>query len=119
MSNTKKVDDFLDKLDHPLKEEMKAIRAIITANPKIEEDVKWGGPSFSYKEELATFSPRVKDAATLIFHQGALLKDDSGLLEPGPKGKAYAKLRNMGEIEAGREALERLVDEWIELMDRK
>ncbi|RCG22452.1 DUF1801 domain-containing protein [Sphaerisporangium album] len=119
MSNSQKVDDFLAKLDHPLKEEMKAIRAIITANPKIEEDVKWGGPSFAYKEELATFSPRVKDAAALVFHQGALLKDEGGLLEPGPKGKAYAKIRSMGEVEANKEALEQLVNEWIELMDKK
>jgi uncharacterized protein YdeI (YjbR/CyaY-like superfamily) len=118
MSNSKKVDDFLGKLDHPLKAEMEAIRAIISANPKIEEDVKWGGPSFCYKEELATFNPRVKDYVAVIFHQGSLLKDESGLLEPGPKGKAYAKIRSMEEVTAGKEALEKLVNDWIELMDK-
>ncbi|MFC5823069.1 DUF1801 domain-containing protein [Nonomuraea insulae] len=119
MSNSKKVDDFLSKLSHPLKEEMEAIRAIIVANPKIEEDVKWGGPSFAYKEELATVSPRVKDAVALVVHQGALLKDESGLLEPATKGKAYIKLHNMDEVKANKEALEQLVNEWIELMDSK
>ncbi|MEV4221909.1 DUF1801 domain-containing protein [Nonomuraea sp. NPDC049725] len=119
MSNSAKVDDFLDKLDHPLKAEMAAVRAIISAHPEIVEDVKWGGPSFSYKEELATFNPRLKDCVAVIFHQGALLTDDTGLLEPGPKGKAYAKLRSMDEVTAAKATLEKLVNDWIALMDAK
>jgi hypothetical protein len=31
------------------------------AGPQLEEDVKWGGPSFDYKEPMATFNPRITD----------------------------------------------------------
>ena len=112
MSNSEKVNVFMSKLDHPLKAEMEAIRTIITgANSKIEEDVKWGGPSFDYKEAMATFNPRVKDYVAVIFHQGELLKDDSGFLEKGPKGKAYAKFHNMEEVEIHKATLEKLVND--------
>ncbi|MBG0828239.1 DUF1801 domain-containing protein [Planomonospora sp. ID67723] len=118
MSGTQKVEDFLGKLDHPMKAEMEAIREIIIkANPKIEEDVKWGGPSFAYKEEMASLNPRVKDYVPVIFHKGSLLKDESGLLEAGPKGRAYAKFRSMAEIKAGKATLEKLVNDWVNLMD--
>ncbi len=51
MSNTKKVDEFIFKLEHPLKAELEAVRAIIiNANPKIEEDVKWGVQAFFTKK---------------------------------------------------------------------
>ncbi|GIH97698.1 MULTISPECIES: DUF1801 domain-containing protein [Planobispora] len=118
MSATQKVDDFLSKLDHPMKAEMEAVRDIIVkANPKIEEDVKWGGPSFAYKEEMATLNPRVKDYVPVIFHKGSLFDDDSGLLEAGPKGRAYAKFRSMDDIEANRATLEKLVNDWVKMMD--
>ncbi|MBK8902670.1 MAG: DUF1801 domain-containing protein [Anaerolineaceae bacterium] len=119
MSNSEKVNAFLSKLDHPLKAEMEAVRAIITgANSKIEEDVKWGGPSFDYKEAMATFNPRVKDYVAVIFHQGELLQDDSGFLEKGTKGKAYAKFHSMEEVETHKATLEKLVNDWVKLMDK-
>lgn len=37
MSNTKKVDDFLEKLDHPLKKEMGALREVIM---KVQQWIK-------------------------------------------------------------------------------
>ncbi|HYG38206.1 MAG TPA: DUF1801 domain-containing protein [Cytophagales bacterium] len=120
MNNQKKVDDFLNKLDHPLKREMEAVREIIAkANSKIEEDVKWGGPSFFYKEDMATFSPRVKDSVALVFHKGDLLNGISDLLEEASKGKAYVKLSNMEAVKANKTELEKIVNAWVKLMDEK
>ncbi|WP_217602003.1 DUF1801 domain-containing protein [Chitinophaga sp. GbtcB8] len=52
---SKKVDDFLSGLNHPLKREMQAIRSLIMeVDPSITEEVKWGGPSFYYKGDIAT-----------------------------------------------------------------
>jgi hypothetical protein len=116
---SKKVDDFLSGLNHPLRQEMQAIRHLIMeVHPSITEEVKWGGPSFYYKGDIATFSPRVKDQAVLVFHQGEMLTGRS-VLEPAPKGKAYAKFRNMTEIEAKSEDLKAVIREWIQLMDKK
>jgi uncharacterized protein YdeI (YjbR/CyaY-like superfamily) len=119
MSNTKKVDEFFSKLKHPLKAEMEAVREIISsASTKMEEDVKWGGPSFDYKEPMATFNPRITEYVAVIFHKGELLNDKSGLLEPGPKGKAYARFHSMAEVKKHKANLVKVVKEWIKLMDK-
>ena len=119
MSNTKKVDEFLSKLEHPLKAELEAVRAIIVnANPKIEEDVKWGGPSFFYKEELATFNPRIKNYVALIFHKGELLNIKSDFLENATKGKVYAKFYSMDQVTTNKELIEKMVNAWVKLMEK-
>lgn len=119
MNNTKKVDEFIAKLEHPLKAELEALRSIIVnANPKIEEDIKWGGPSFLYKEDLATFNPRIKNYVALIFHKGALIDVKSDFLEEATKGKVYAKFYSMDQVTANKELIEKMVNTWIELMDK-
>jgi uncharacterized protein YdeI (YjbR/CyaY-like superfamily) len=119
MNNTKKVDEFMSKLEHPLKAELDAVRSIIIkANPKMEEDVKWGGPSFFYKEDLATFNPRIKNYVALIFHKGELLHIKSDFLEDATKGKVYAKFYSMDQVTANKELIEKMVNAWIELMDK-
>jgi hypothetical protein len=116
--SAKKVDEFLQKLKHPLKAEMEAVRKIICeASPKIVEDVKWGGPSFDYKEPMATFNPRVTAYVAIIFHKGELLHAKSELLEPAPKGKAYIKFHSMEEIVKHKAALQKVVREWIKIME--
>ena len=118
MSKTNKIDEFVGKLQHPLKAEMEEVIKIIRqTSPDLEEDVKWGGPSFDYKEPMATFNPRVKDFVAVIFHKGELITDQSGLLEPGPKGKAYAKFHSMAEVQKHEANLQNVVKDWIKIMD--
>jgi hypothetical protein len=119
MSTMNKIDEFVNKLEHPLKAEIAAaIKIIREASPQLEEDVKWGGPSFDYKEPMATFNPRVKDFVAIIFHKGELIKDETGLLEPAPKGKAYVKFYSMEDVEKHKANLQKVVKGWIELMDK-
>lgn len=117
--STAKVDEFVSKLTHLLKAEMETLIKIIReSSSKLEEDVKWGGPSFDYKEPMATFNPRVTDYVALIFHKGELLNDKTGVLEPGSKGKSYAKFHSMDEVKKNKDHLQTVVKEWIKLMDR-
>jgi hypothetical protein len=119
MNNTKKVDEFMAALEHPLKAELETVRSIIVnANPKIEEDVKWGGPSFFYKEDLATFNPRIKNYVALIFHKGDLINIKSDFLENATKGKVYAKFYTMEQVTANKELIEKMVGAWVKLMDK-
>ncbi|MFC6099194.1 DUF1801 domain-containing protein [Olivibacter domesticus] len=114
-----KIDEFMSKLAHPLKAEMEAVITIIReASQMLEEDVKWGGPSFDYKEPMATFNPRVKDFVAVIFHKGELLNNKTGVLEPGPKGKAYAKFQSMNDVKKHKDNLQAVVKDWIRLMDK-
>lgn len=114
--SSKKVDDFLAKLDHPLKKEMGILRdTIMKVHPEITEDVKWGGPSFYYKGDIATFSLRVKAMVTLVFHQAEGLPAGT-VLEPAPKGKAYAKFRNQAEVKEKSKELQAIIKKWIKQM---
>ncbi len=123
------VDDYLRELQHPLKAEMQAIRAIILgASPKITEGIKWNAPSFATTEHFATFNPRTRDAVQVIFHLGAKAQDKSavgtdvqdpaGLLEWLAKDRASLKLRDMKAIEAQGKALKALVLQWITHLPR-
>ena len=110
MSEPNEVDLFFESLTHPLKAEMKKTREIImAASPLLTETVNGGGPSFEYRETLATFSPRVKDCVALVFHDGAPFLERFPFLEAGPKGKAYAKFRSMEEVDQHRPELTALV----------
>jgi uncharacterized protein YdeI (YjbR/CyaY-like superfamily) len=118
MSKTNKIDDFVGKLKHPMKAEIQeAINIIRGASKDLEEDVKWGGPSFDYKEPMATLSLRVADCIIFIFHKGELINDKSGLLEPAPKGKAYLKLNSMKEIKENKAKIQNIVKTWIKIMN--
>jgi hypothetical protein len=117
MSKTKKIDEFLANLKHPMKSGIvEAIKIFRGAGKELEEDVKWGGPSFDYKEPMATLNPRISDYIVFIFHKGELIKDKSGLLEPAPKGKAYLKLHSMKEIKDNKTNIQNIVKEWMRIM---
>jgi len=118
MAAPNKIDEFVRKLQHPLKAEIEESIKIIRASSKeLEEDVKWGGPSFDYKEPMATMNPRITDYVVFIFHKGELIKDKSGLLEPAPKGKAYLRLHSMKEIKDNKANIQAIVKAWIKLMN--
>ena len=89
MNKNDEVTQFMEVLDNPLKAEMNMVREIIlSANDKMTEDIKWKAPNFMYKGNMATFNPRAKKMVNLMFHKGALIQDNTGLLE-GDKKEAY------------------------------
>lgn len=118
MSKTNKIDEFVNKLKHPMKAEIEeAIKVIRGASKDLEEDVKWGGPSFDYKEPMATMNPKITEYVVFIFHKSELIKDKTGLLEPASKGKAYLKLHSMKEIEDNKTKIQTIVKDWIKIMN--
>lgn len=123
LSGENEVDEFMRKLDHPLKQELQAVRAIILgASREICEGIKWNAPSFRCKEYFATINIR-KDVVLVILHLGAKVKDNStaeltisdptGLLEWLAKDRAAVRFRNMKAIESGQVAFGNIVRQWI------
>lgn len=121
-SGANEVDEFMRKLDHPLKAELKAVRTIILGtSPEISEGIKWNSPSFRTKEYFATINIR-KDEVLVILHLGAKVKDNStagltisdpnGLLEWLAKDRAAVKFRDMKVIKSSRTAFENVVRQW-------
>jgi hypothetical protein len=117
MNKPNKIDEFVSKLKHPMKAEIEEIIKIFRTSKELEEDVKWGGPSFDYKEPMATMNPRITDYVVFIFHKGELIKDKSGLLEPAPKGKAYLKFHSLKEIKDNKTNIQNIVKDWIKKMN--
>ncbi len=120
MKKIQTVDEFMQEIDYPLKDEVNELRKIILAiNPEIVEEVKWNAPSFSYKGAMVTFNMWAKDKVHLIFHNGAILHDTETVLEGNYKDRRMLYLLDMADVAAKKSALQALVREWIVLMDAK
>lgn len=118
------VDEFMVKLDHPLKAEIEAIRgAILGADATIAEGVKWNAPSFRTTEYFATINLREKAGISVILHLGAKVRDvggegvsirDSGqMLKWLAKDRAIIVFKDMEDFRARRPGFERVVRQWI------
>ena len=118
MNKNPKVDEYMEKLDNPLKELWEQIREIILAvDPKMTEDIKWGAPTFIYKGNLATFNPRAKKFVNLTFHTGAFINDPGGVLEGDAKEARVFRVTDGNELNAKRRGLQQVVQNWILLKD--
>ena len=61
MNKNANVDEWMANVDNPFKDLWEIIRStVLSTDPKMEEDIKWGAPTFMYKGNLATFNPRAK-----------------------------------------------------------
>jgi hypothetical protein len=119
------VDGFMAKLDRPLREKMETVRSVmLSADRRITEGIKWNAPSCYCHEWFATFnrSPRAKDLVQVIFHRGAKAKpgeksryveDPSGILEWITNERCIAKFDGMRDIEMKKDALRRVVAQWV------
>jgi uncharacterized protein YdeI (YjbR/CyaY-like superfamily) len=120
MNINPQVDEFMAKLDHPLKSELQRVREIILAtDDKMTEVIKWGGPTFVYKGNLATLTPRTKRFVSLFFQTGVTISDGHGILEGDAKEVRVARFHDMKDIEEKEEALKAVVCEWIRLRDEE
>ena len=114
------VDEYLKKKKHPLTDEIQKVREIILATDnRVEETIKWSSPTFMYKGNMASFFMNAKKQVSLMFHKGALLPNNSGLLTGDGKEGRVARFENKDDIAEKKVALESVVKEWIEYMDNQ
>jgi uncharacterized protein YdhG (YjbR/CyaY superfamily) len=117
--NTEQVNEFMAKLDHPFKAEVQMIREIIkNVDNDITEQIKWKAPSFSYKGEyLVTFNLWEKRKIHLVFHNPAISKVKSKLLEGDYEHRRMTYFSDENEIRAKKKALEKTLRDLIKLQD--
>ncbi len=119
LNQTEKVNAFMAELEHPFKAEVQAVREIIkNVHPGITEEVKWKAPSFSYRGYLVTFNLWATQHVHLVFHNGAILSNDSGLLEGDYVDRRMMYFSDMADIKAKQPVLEQAIREWVSLMDQ-
>lgn len=71
-SSSDAVAAFLDALAHPHRPGIDTLRqAILGADPRITEQIKWNAPSFKLQDHFLTFKLHPPGTLQLIFHVGA------------------------------------------------
>ena len=131
LTGPEQVAEFFDKLDHPLRSAMLAVREmILAADDSITEHIKWNAPSFCHRgNDRVTFNIRKGDQILLIFHRGAkvkdsnggcrLIEDDSGLLEWLADDRAMLKITGIDEAVNKRAGLTAIVKKWIKAAEEE
>jgi hypothetical protein len=119
------VDEFIDKLTHPLKDVVVKLRVVIlNTDPQLTERVKWNAPSFCYNgDDRITMNLSKKDQVLLIFHLGAKVRDDKNLetlikdpdktLEWLSSNRAVMRFRSAADLKAREAALKNNIAGWL------
>ena len=120
------VDQFLNELNHPFRNEIDHLRSIIlAASPLLSENIKWNGPNYSV-EDQDRITMRIhppKQQVQLIFHRGAkkqdqpkerLIADSSGILTWKENDRALATFQSLEAIEKANSELTSIIQSWIQ-----
>ena len=123
--NSTAVEDFLERLEHPLKPAVLALRRVVLgADARLTEQVKWNAPSFCLDgDDRLTMKLHPPKNVQLIFHRGAkkqtpptrkLIADELGLLKWAANDRAVATFASLAEVEARAADLAALIKRWLE-----
>ena len=117
---------FLDKLNHPFRNEIEQLRiCIVEANKSLVENIKWNGPNFSFDNQdriTMRVQPPTKQIQ-LIFHRGAkkqkqpegkLISNKSKMLIWKENDRAIITFKSLQDIESGKTDLTEIIKEWLE-----
>lgn len=110
MGRSKDVDAWFARYDNPMKDVVLRIRAIVlAADPRIEECIKWQAPTFTYCGNLASFFPKSKQHASLMFHTGAQIPGKHPRLEGSGSTSRVLKIGSLEEANKAKRDIERIV----------
>lgn len=114
-----KVDAWLRTSRSAHKDLIAAVRqAVLAADPRITEDIRWKSPTFVYHGTFATFFPNSTSYICLLFHEGALIPGDYPSLLPESSQARTMRFRDLADLETKRAELARLVRSWCDMQDR-
>lgn len=112
------VDAWMAKYENPMKPVVQAVREVVlAADPRIGETIKWQAPTFVYKGNLASFFPKAKAHASLMFHTGASIPGDFPSLEGGKDTSRMMKFTDLADVRQKSGELRRIVKAWCDQRD--
>ncbi|MGI9598511.1 MAG: DUF1801 domain-containing protein [Acidimicrobiales bacterium] len=115
MAESQEVVEWLEAYDNPMKEVVVAVREVILqADDRVSECIKWKSPTFTFEGNIASFNPRSKKHASLMFHTGATIPGDHQILDGGGETARYVTFADLDEVEQKRQALIAVIQAWIE-----
>jgi uncharacterized protein YdeI (YjbR/CyaY-like superfamily) len=99
------------------REELKKLRAILL-DSELNEELKWGGPCYTFQGKNVVIINELKESCALAFFKGALLKDVHGVLtRPGQHTQSarWLKFTSAREIAEMKSVLKAYIREAIEV----
>ena len=115
MNVNPEVDAWFVRYDNPQKELVHAIRLIILeADERVTETIKWQAPTFVFNGNIASFFPKAKKHASLMFHKGAEIAGEFPSLEGDGKEARSMKFADMLDLAEKRDELQAVIRAWCE-----
>lgn len=112
-SNKQEITRYVNGLSKFQQEIIEKVRMVVlTADPSVKEGMKWGSVAFFNEKNICGFRV-AKDHVTLLFMEGADLKDNFGILEGSGKKARTVKMATTADIPE--EAIGDLVQQAIRL----
>ena len=113
MTKDPAVEAWFAARSHPQETTMRALRdAILEADPRLTETIKWQSPTFVYKGNIASINPQAKAYVSLMFHRGAEIPGDHPELQGGGDVARYMRFDSPDDVAAKRPALEAVIRAW-------
>jgi hypothetical protein len=115
VARQREVDEWFEAYENPMKPVVERVREVVlAADDRIDECIKWKAPTFVYRGNLASFYPRSKQHASLMFHQGAKIPGDHPRLEGSGDTSRVLKLGSVEEVDDAAVDIEQLVKAWCD-----
>ena len=88
--------------------------AILEADDRMTESIKWSAPTFEYKGNLASFQPKARNFVSLMFHRGAEIPGNHPNLEGDSSLVRIMRFKDGVDVEKRRKDIQAVVKAWCE-----
>ena len=119
MNTNPEVDGWFAATEHPQQGVMKAVRAaILEADERVGECIKWKTPTFTFKGNIASINPQAKQYVSLMFHRGAEIPGDYRALNGSGNTARYMQFKDAAEVESLKPELQAIVRAWCAMKQK-
>jgi uncharacterized protein YdhG (YjbR/CyaY superfamily) len=131
-TTTPTIDELIDNYEPALKEMVQELRSIIIKTDKeIAVQVKWNSPAFYYTGAMKAFNAKEykrdlvvihtpKGYPLLIFPTGAVVKDNSDLLEGVyADGRRMITITSMEMLQQKKKGIEKIIKAWLQAIEKE
>lgn len=133
ISESEKVDAYLDTFEHPLIDVVKYLRhVILKVDQKIGEGIYWNTPTFyftgamspfdanDYKRYIVGFVFNRQDCIRMVFLRGANAIDKNGILEGDYKDdRRLVVFKNLADAKSKEKDFVKIIEQLVRQMDEK
>jgi len=109
----KAVNDWFATYENPMKAVVMRVRDIVLgADERVDECIKWQAPTFTFEGNIASFFPKSKQHASLMFHDGASIPGVHPRLEGTAEKGRTLKIASLAEADEAKAEIEAIVRAW-------